>query len=114
MASLQSVNNLCKLRILANIQTVADGLQRAADFFGASLMAATLEADPGQCAVGVAGALVPHLVHHGAVQVLQEVGRVEARLLLDTLSSHTLGAGGTGGIHITTSMTLHHILNKTE
>ena len=77
-------------------------------------MAPTLEADPGQSAVGVAGALVPHLVHHGAVQVLQEVGGVEAWLLLYTLASNTLGAGSTGGINITTSMTLHHILNKTN
>ena len=92
----QSFSQLVQLWIVTNVLLVADSLQGTPQLLGAGEVAAAPHTQRLQPAVGAQGALVPRPgPRPRPVQVLQEVGGVEA-----------------GGLLIITSLALQHILGR--
>ena len=96
----QSFNKLFQLWVVTNVLLVADSLQGTPQLLGAGEVAAAPHTQRLQAAVGAQGALVPRprpRLGPRPVQVLQEVGGVEAGGLLALTSlalQHSLGRSG--------------------
>ena len=118
----QSFSQLFQLWIVTNVLLVADSLQGTPQLLGAGEVAAAPHTQRLQPAVGAQGALVPRpRLGPRPVQVLQEVGGVEAGGLLIITSlalQHSLGRSGFRKVqsmyHVSVYLVTRHVEGTLE